>query len=154
MRALATATAERMPRPGIRAARTPATLADESVLPAFRISEAARAWLSGPGPVAVVQVGSTANLAVGDVAWGPAALGATVAEAEVPSRRAGSPSSVVPSVPDHPACATVDRLRAAGHDVVLVECGWPRGGADIETFGGSPAVARALLALLRGEVST
>ena len=52
----------------------------------------------------------------------------------------------------HPASAVVERLRAAGHDVVLVECGWPRGGADIETFGGSPAVARPLLALLRGEV--
>ena len=52
----------------------------------------------------------------------------------------------------HPASAVVERLRAAGHDVVLVECGWPRGGADIETFGGSPAVARALVALLRGEV--
>jgi beta-N-acetylhexosaminidase len=153
VRALATATADRMPRPGSRAARTPATLADESVLPAFRIGEAARAWLSAPGPVAVVQVGSTANLAVGDVAWGPAALGASVAEAEVPS---GARVAVVArAVGDgHPARATADRLRASGHDVVLVECGWPRGGADIETFGGSPAVARALLALLRGEVST
>ena len=55
--------------------------------------------------------------------------------------------------PEHPAHAVAQRLRAAGHDVVLVECGWPRGGADVETFGGSPAVARALLAVLRGEVS-
>ena len=53
---------------------------------------------------------------------------------------------------DHPARATADRLRAAGHDVVLVECGWPRGGADVETYGASPVVARALLAVLRGEV--
>ena len=52
----------------------------------------------------------------------------------------------------HPASAVVERLRGTGHDVVLVECGWPRGGADIETFGGSPAVARALVGLLRGEV--
>ena len=52
----------------------------------------------------------------------------------------------------HPASGVVERLRAAGHDAVLVECGWPRGGADIETFGGSPAVARALVGLLRGEV--
>ncbi len=54
---------------------------------------------------------------------------------------------------DHPAHLVLERLRAAGHDVVLVECGWPRGGADVETFGGSPAVTRALLAVLRGEVS-
>jgi beta-N-acetylhexosaminidase len=53
----------------------------------------------------------------------------------------------------HPASAVARRLRGAGHEVVLVECGWPRGGADIETFGGSPAVARALVALCRGEVA-
>ena len=72
-------------------------------------------------------------------------------EAEVP---AGARVAVVGRAvgAGHPASAVVERLRAAGHDVVLVECGWPRGGADIETFGGSPAVARALLALLRGEV--
>ena len=123
----------------------------ETVASAFRLSDAAAAWLAGPGPVAVVQVGSTANLAVGDVAWGPAALGATVAEADVP---AGARVAVVARAVDaaHPAHATLDRLRAAGHDVVLVECGWPRGGAGIETFGGSPAVARALLAVLNGEV--
>ena len=57
------------------------------------------------------------------------------------------------SAPATPPTLCVQRLRAAGHDVVLVECGWPRGGADVETFGGSPAVARALLAVLRGEVS-
>ena len=49
--------------------------------------------------------------------------------------------------------ARLDRLRAAGHEVVLVECGWPRGGADLEVFGGSPTVSRALLAVLRGEVA-
>ena len=104
-----------------------------------------------PG-VAVVQVDSTANLAVGGVAWGPAALGATVAESDVP---AGARVAVVGrAIGDaHPASEVVGRLRAAGHGVVLVECGWPRGGADIEAFGGSPAVARPLLALLRGEVS-
>ena len=98
-----------------------------------------------------MQVDSTANLAVGGVSWGPAALGATVAETEVP---AGARVAVVGRAVSagHPASEVVERLRSAGHEVVLVECGWPRGGADIETFGGSPAVARALLALLRGEV--
>jgi beta-N-acetylhexosaminidase len=153
VRALAAATSERMPRHGIRADLDASPiLPDDNVVRAFRIGDAARAWLAAPGRVAVVQVDSTANLAVGGVAWGPAALGATVAEGEVP---AGARVAVVGrAIGDgHPASAAVARLRAAGHDVVLVECGWPRGGADIETFGGSPAVARPLLALLRGEVS-
>jgi beta-N-acetylhexosaminidase len=173
VRALAAATGERMPRPGIRSdvasmrgthpegtglPRTgihpgdaPATLPDETVVGAFRVNDAARRWLRAPAPLAVVQVDSTANLAVGGVAWGPAALGATVTESEVP---AGARVALVGRAigAGHPASAALGRLRARGHDVVLVECGWPRGGADIETFGGSPAVARPLLALLRGEV--
>jgi beta-N-acetylhexosaminidase len=127
-------------------------LADDVVARAFHLSDAARSWIANPSPAAVVQVGSVANLAVGDVSWGPAGLGATVAEPEVAD---GAKVAVVgrAMAPEHPAHAVAQRLRAAGHDVVLVECGWPRGGADVETFGGSPAVARALLAVLRGEVS-
>ncbi|HWS58340.1 MAG TPA: hypothetical protein VN257_07355, partial [Actinotalea sp.] len=127
-------------------------LADDVVARAFHLSDAARSWIANPSPAAVVQVGSVANLAVGAVAWGPAGLGATVAEERVPP---GAKVAVVGRAlgADHPAHRTAERLRAAGHDVVLVECGWPRGGADVETFGGSPAVARALLAVLRGEVS-
>ena len=151
VRSLASTTAQRMPRPGIHTDVTSATLPGETVARAFRVSDAARAWLASPAPLAVVQVGSTANLAVGGVSWGPAALGATVAATAVP---AGARVAVVGRAvgAGHPALTVVDRLRAAGHDVVLVECGWPRGGADIETYGGSPAVARALLALLHGEV--
>lgn len=151
VRALAVGTHHRMLRAGIRAEPPQAALADQTVVGAFRVAAAARAWLAASGPVAVVQVDSTTNLAVGDVSWGPAALGATVAEADVPS---GARVAVVARAVSarHPARAAVERLRSAGHDVVLVECGWPRGGADIETFGGSPAVARPLLGLLRGEV--
>jgi beta-N-acetylhexosaminidase len=151
VRTLAATTAQRMPAPGIQRAATPATLPDATVAGAFRLDGQAHAWLAASGPVALVQVDSTANLAVGGVSWGPAALGATVTEAEVP---AGARVAVVGRAvgAGHPASAVVDRLRGAGHDVVLVECGWPRGGADIETFGGSPAVARALVGLLRGEV--
>jgi beta-N-acetylhexosaminidase len=151
VRTLATTTAQRMPGAGLAADVLSATLPDESVVRAFRVGDTARAWLAAPGPLAVVQVDSTANLAVGGVSWGPAALGATVAETEVPD---GARVAVVGRAvgAGHPASAVVERLRAAGHVVVLVECGWPRGGADIETFGGSPAVARALVGLLRGEV--
>ena len=151
MRALATTTSQRMPRPGIRADVATAPLPDDRVAGTFRVADSARAWITGSAPMAVVQVDSTANLAVGSVSWGPGALGATVDEAEVPP---GARVAVIGRGvgADHPAVGAVDRLRGAGHDVVLVECGWPRGGADIETFGGSPAVARALLALLGNEV--
>ena len=116
------------------------------------MSGAARTWLASPAPLAVVQVASTANLAVGGVAWGPAALEATVAEDAVP---AGTKVAVVGRGvgSDHPARAVAERLRRAGHEVLLVECGWPRGGADLETYGASPVVARALLGVLRAEVA-
>lgn len=122
------------------------------VATAFRRSDTAVRWLGGSGPVAVVQVGSVANPAVGEVSWGPAGLGAALDEDEVP---AGARVAVVAREvgPDHPARAVVERLRSAGHDTLLVECGWPRGGADLEVFGGSPPVTRALLALLHGEVA-
>ena len=123
----------------------------EQVARAFTLSDAASTWLASPAPVAVVQVESAANLAVGAVSWGPASLGATLPADAVP---AGSKVAVVGRAigPDHPALATAEGLKAAGHAVALVECGWPRGGADIETYGASPVVARALLAVLRGEV--
>src|SRR4029077_9425291 len=79
VRSLASATAQRMPRAGLHTDVTSPTLPGETVARAFRVSDAARAWLASPAPLAVVQVGSTANLAVGGVSWGPAALGATVA---------------------------------------------------------------------------
>ncbi|MGL5928698.1 MAG: hypothetical protein ACRCY8_07170, partial [Dermatophilaceae bacterium] len=124
----------------------------EVVVRAFQLSDDARAWLADPAPAVVVQVGGRTNLAVGEVAWGPAALGAATAEATV---RAGDKAAVVGRGVGlrHPARDAVARLRERGHHVVLVECGWPRGGADVETFGGSPAVARTLLALLHGEVA-
>jgi beta-N-acetylhexosaminidase len=37
-----------------------------------------------------------------------------------------------------------ERLRAQGHPTIVVDCGWPRGGADLVTFGGSVVVAQAL----------
>ncbi|MGD9955309.1 MAG: glycoside hydrolase family 3 protein [Candidatus Nanopelagicales bacterium] len=119
--------------------------------PAFALTEAARRWLAADGDVAIVQVSSASNLAVGQVPWGPSALGAAVSE------EAASSSRRVAVVgrdlgPDHPAWAAADRLRAGGTDVLVVESGWPRSGsrADVVTWGGSPAVARALVALLTG----
>ncbi len=146
------ALAAEVARPPAGSADTEPPLDTATIARAFRLSDHAIRWLSADGPVAVVQVGSVANLAVGAVSWGPGGLGEAVPEDEVP---AGARVAVVGRALDagHPAHATADRLRAAGHDVVLVECGWPRGGADVEVFGGSPVVSRALLAVLRGEVA-
>jgi len=153
VRALAARNVPRIPLRENAVDAASAALPDDLVARAFRVGDAARAWLRAPGPLVMVQVDSTANLAVGDVSWGPAALGATVPESEVP---VGARVAVVGRAvgAGHPASGVVDRLRSAGHQVVLVECGWPRGSADIETFGGSPAVARALLALCRGGVGS
>ncbi|MBD3784357.1 MAG: glycoside hydrolase [Micrococcales bacterium] len=128
-----------------------ATVPDAATARAFTLTDHARRFAAGTAPLAVVQVASGSNLAVGAVAWGPAALDATVREDEVrPCDRVAVVGRGVG--PDHPARAVVARLRAAGHEVVLVDCGWPRGGADVETWGSSPAVARALLGVLRGEI--
>ena len=67
VRALANETAERMPAHGIRTEVTAAPLGGGVVASAFRVGERARRWLAAGGPLAVVQVESTANLAVGDV---------------------------------------------------------------------------------------
>lgn len=147
------ALAAEVSRPPSQAVLPTSSVVDTAtIVRAFRLSDSAVRWLELPDPVALVQVGSVANLAVGDVSWGPAGLGETVAEDAVPD---GARVAVVGRAvgPDHPAHAAAERLRARGHEVVLVECGWPRGGADVEVFGGSPPVSRALLALLRGEVA-
>jgi beta-N-acetylhexosaminidase len=138
------------------AARVPAptayaALPDEVVAGAFELSDGARTWLRGAAPVALVQVETPTNLAVGPVPWGVAALGLAVDERDV---AAGARVAVVGRAvgPDHPARAVVARLEASGHDVVLVECGWPRGPVDVATWGGSPAVARALVGLLSAQL--
>ncbi|MBT9256420.1 hypothetical protein KMZ32_13395 [Phycicoccus sp. MAQZ13P-2] len=126
---------------------SPGPLPVEAVTPALTLSAEARTFAVDPAPLAVVQVRGASNLAVGSVAWGPAALGVTVAEDEVP---AGARVAVVGRSVDagHPAHAVVDRLRARGHRVVLVECGWPRAAVDVVTWGASPVLAHALLAAL------
>jgi beta-N-acetylhexosaminidase len=128
------------------------TTSPELVARAFGVSDAGRRWLASAAPTVVVQVDTTANLAVGAVAWGPAALGVTEPEDGVPP---GAKVAVVGRGvgPDHPARDTVVRLRERGHEVVLVECGWPRGDADLVTYGASPVVAAALLAVLHDEVT-
>ena len=119
----------------------------DRVADAFALGDAVPDFLADPAPLAVVQVGSGANVAVGGVAWGPASVAPTTSLEDVPR---GAKVAVVGRAvgPEHPARAVAARLGADGHRVLLVECGWPRGPVDVVTYGGSPAVARALLDLL------
>ena len=117
---------------------------------AFDVSAAAENWLAREEPVAIVQVDTGANFAVGQVPWGPAAAtDAVVGEGEVPD---GAKVAVVGRGldGDHPLWTVFSRLRAEGHAVIAVECGWPRGGADIVTYGASLGVSQALCGLLLG----
>ncbi|MGM7776886.1 glycoside hydrolase family 3 protein [Arthrobacter sp. KNU-44] len=127
-----------------------AELDGERIAEAFEVSEAARRWLAREEPVAIVQVETGSNFAVGRVPWGPAATtSAVVHEGEVPD---GARVAVVGRGLDaeHPLWTVFARLRAEGHAVIAVECGWPRGGADIVTYGASLTVSQALTALLNG----
>ena len=114
---------------------------------AFEITGAARSWLASAAPPSVVQVETESNPAIGTVPWGPAAIGAATDPAAVP-KDAKVAVAVRGLGAGHPAWDLCERLRARGHRTILVECGWPRGGADIVTFGGSAAVAAALVRLL------
>jgi beta-N-acetylhexosaminidase len=122
---------------------------------AFRLSAHAREWLGRSGSTAIVQVDTGSNLAVGLVPWGPASVGAAVGESDpVSATRVAVVGRAL--APAHPAWDVAARLSGQGKDVVVVECGWPRTGAepDIVTWGGSPEVARALVALIgQGDLS-
>lgn len=130
----------------------PKALDGERIAEAFEVSEAAQRWLAREEPVAIVQVETGSNFAVGRVPWGPAATtSAVVNEGEVPD---GARVAVVGRGLDaeHPLWTVFARLRAEGHAVIAVECGWPRGGADIVTYGASLTVSQALTELLNGSV--
>jgi beta-N-acetylhexosaminidase len=136
----------------LRLSRPPASshvAAEAPIAEAFLVSDRARHWLAGTGDVAIVQVETSSNLAVGGVPWGPSSVGATAGVGDLPE---GARVAVVGRdiAPGHRAWSVADDLRGHGRDVIVVECGWPRGGVDLVTWGGSPAVARALVALLRG----
>lgn len=114
-----------------------------SLVRGFEVGEAVQAWLDADGDAVIVQVASDPNLAVGRVAWGPDAVGLATAEADV---RPGAKVAVVGRgvSADHLVWPVVDRLRAQGHPTIVIDCGWPRGGADLVTFGGSVVVAETL----------
>ena len=120
----------------------------EAIRATFEISANAQRWLADQAPAAVVQVETRTNYAVGTVPWGPGSTGSTVS---VESLEAGQKVAVAGRGldPAHEAWEVAERLRAAGHHTIVIECGWPRGGADIMTYGASLAVSEALVDLLK-----
>ncbi|WP_354212513.1 glycoside hydrolase family 3 N-terminal domain-containing protein [Arthrobacter sp. UYCu511] len=113
----------------------------------FDLSATADTWLADPSPAAVVQLETQANFAVGTVPWGPAATGGTVPQESLnPGQKVALVGRGLDA--DHPVWVLAQDLRSAGHNTITVECGWPRGGADIVSYGASLAVSTALMELL------
>ena len=138
-------------RPGALGPATPMGPSPDRILPTFARRASVTDWLAAAGPTEIVQVETSPNLAIGPAAWGPASVGATT-----PADRV-SPGARVAVVargigPGHPARAAAAAYRAAGHAVVLVDCGWPQGDVDLATYSGARSVSTALVALLRGEI--
>ena len=113
-----------------------------------------------PEGFSVLRLDSEANIAVGEVPWGPFAAGLSADAVATDSLTAvdlpEGPVVVIGRDIHRRAWATdlIDRLRA-GRTVVTVEMGWPaddRAYADIATFGASRLVGEALLEVLnRGQ---
>lgn len=127
----------------------------------FTLSVAAHEWLIDPAPIELVQVDSIANPAVGFVPWGPASIlpevrvvAAGSPDPDLEAPLVGLPADAKVAVvgrdvgPGHTALVVAARLRAAGHRVIVIDCGWPRDAADIATRGGSRAVSQVLVDLL------
>ena len=145
----------------------------DRVSASFARDAAADAWVAAAaGRFTVVRIDTVANLAVGQTAWGPFAQLLAHPDSPEAVAFAARPLAVVTeagstgAVPDalapvvvigkdhhrHPfARVAIDRLRAAGGEVLVVDMGWPsddRGYADVATFGASRLVGRALLRYL------
>ncbi|MGR0221023.1 glycoside hydrolase family 3 protein [Agromyces sp. ZXT2-6] len=184
VRALAAAPASGpVPAPGSGAATDAAASAAPTTLPddlhariaaSFHVAPAALERLAGAGRFGtVVRIDTVANIAVGEVPWGPFALVAApdrarpapawLTDAAVvpldaanpladPAGLAGPVLVVGKDLHRHPfAVDAIARLRAARDDVVTADLGWPSddlGLADVATFGASRAVAEAFATVI------
>ena len=86
-------------------------------------------------------------MAVGHVPWGAAAVGAAT-ELESVGQHAKIALLGRGLDDGHRIWELADSLRVDGREVIVVECGWPRGGADLVSFGASHVVSAALVNLL------
>ncbi|GIT79978.1 sugar hydrolase [Leifsonia sp. LS1] len=143
-----------------------------AVVAAFDLTDGARRWReAGHRDYTVVRLETVANIAVGTAPWGPFAEAAAEPDASASVAFSSRPTVVLaeddpaPSTPPAGAIvvigkdnhrhafarAAIDRLRASGADVLVVDMGWPaddRRYADIATYGASRLLGRALLDLL------
>jgi beta-N-acetylhexosaminidase len=162
VRSLARGLAADDPRRAVEPAPIPGT---RELQEAFAVTDVADRDLHGPGWV-VVRVGTVANIAVGQVPWGPFAAWlrsgsdlpvVPVGESDWEERLVDIPETAYVLVVGkdnerRPAVrALVGALRGRQPRVVTVDMGWP--GADasyagIATFGASDLVGEALAALL------
>lgn len=138
----------------------------DTVSAAFSLSAAACAWLSRTGtPIKILQLDSVANMAVGQVPWGPvSAAGEPLPGVELevvapdldpegipPGTRVALAGRGLHLLPQ--SRELVRKLRGRQLDLLVVEMGWPSGDeelADMCTFGASQLVSRTLLNLLTG----
>lgn len=141
----------------------------ERIAGSFELSPAASAWLeSNRGNFQVLVLESEANIAVGEVPWGPHASdvvrssGSTWGQQQI--RRIAPGDALAQLEQGLPvlllgrdchrhdfARTQIDAARASGASTLVVDMGWPstdREYADIATFGGSRLVGRALAQLL------
>lgn len=163
--------------PGAAASAAPTALPADlhaRISASFHVAPGALERLAGAGRVGtIVRVDTAANIAVGDVPWGPFALAAApdptrpapawLADAAIVPLDAASPLAdpaglagpvlvVGKDLHRHPfAVDVIARLRAARTDVVTADLGWPSDDlafADIATFGASRAVAEAFVSVV------
>jgi beta-N-acetylhexosaminidase len=106
----------------------------------------------GAAPLAgarIVQMSTTANIAVGDIHWGPAAAGAHVSTVNDGGVLPAGPLVLVGKDNHRHSWVRhmIDSARA-DRPVLVVDMGWPspdRAYADVATFGASRAVGAALI---------
>lgn len=161
--ASAAASHDHSPLPGVREI--------QRVAASFAGAAQARDWCARHPDAVVVEIGTSANMAVGAAPWGPFAAaahplpGTERLAARFTARRrvrvtagtslpwAGTREGVIAigrGIERHGfARAGIDSLRAAGVPVLTVEMGWPGTGyRDVATYGSSRLEGAALLMLL------
>ncbi len=139
----------------------------------FEVGERGNAWLADPPRTcSVIRLDTVANIAVGGAPWGPFAELVANPTSQIAEEWGDRPivactgrsdsdvvlASFAPVLvvgkDNHRhawASELIDRLRAEGREVLVVDMGWPsddRAYADIATFGASRLVGRSLLNLL------
>jgi beta-N-acetylhexosaminidase len=139
----------------------PAPLAAlEEPVPAFDLDRGIAAFDIPGDPVLepgarILTLETTANIAIGQAPWGPAAAGAeTTAVFEADDIDIAGVATILVGKDNHRrdwTRAAIDRAREQNPSVVVVDMGWPSPGreyADIATFGASRYAGEALLKFL------